>query len=94
MGEIEFYIAHDTYPSSTYYEAKVEASPGKPALIYIGYDQDGEVFCNYKAINVTAEESEVEIEVEPGGELVVACGVFSVADQTLNYPLLELLIRY
>ena len=55
----------------------MEASPGQPALIYIGYDQDGEVFCNYKAINVTAEESEVEIEVEPGGKFVVLCGVHS-----------------
>ena len=46
----------------------VEASPGEPALIYVGYDQDGEVFCSYTALNTTGEESEVEIDTEEGGK--------------------------
>ena len=66
-GTIIFYIAHDTYPSGSYYKVKVEASPGKPALIYVGYDEDGLVFCSYTALNTTREDSEVEIDTEKGG---------------------------
>ena len=66
-GKIIFYVAHDNFPSGAYYEAMVEASPGKPALIYVGYDLDGEVFCSYTALNTTSDDSEVEIDTEEGG---------------------------
>ena len=48
----------------------VEASPGKPALIYVGYDHDGEVLCSYTALNTTGDDSEVEIDTEEGGKLI------------------------
>ena len=48
----------------------VEASPGKPALIYVGYDHDGEVLCSYTALNTTGDDSEVEIDTEEGGKSI------------------------
>lgn len=45
-----FYVGNSPYPSSSYYEAKVEASPGSPGVIYVPkpptQDELGIIFCN------------------------------------------------
>ena len=46
----------------------VYAKPDQPGLIFVDYGQDGVVFCNYQAMNVTIDNSNVTIETEQGGE--------------------------
>ena len=61
-----FYVAQSTYPSSSFYEEKVHASPGEPALLYLSPTSQGIVFCSYEGSNDTG--TEIEVETGEGGK--------------------------
>ena len=68
-GSITYYVARDTYPSEVYYEIKVTAEGNKKAVVFIpkpnSVDEEVVVYCSI--VGDENEESEIEIEVDPGG---------------------------
>ncbi len=73
-GASVFYVASDTYPSSAYYEYKVDSTPGNNGVVYIpGTGQEESIyFCNIQGTNQT--ESNVTVGLKPGGEWSRDCG--------------------
>jgi len=68
QGKATFYTSKTTYPSSEYYETKMEATPNRMGFIYIPQPPtsqlEGIVFCNIKGDNYT--DSNVSIGTSPG----------------------------
>lgn len=69
-GTVIFYVSHSPYPSSAYYELKIESSPGLPGFIYVAkpptQDERGVIFCNIDGDERNRTNS--TIDCSPGPE--------------------------
>jgi uncharacterized protein YegL len=70
VGLSTFYVGLSSYPSSVYFDAMTESSPGKLGVIFIPQpttlDAEATVFCNIKGDNNTA--SNITVGIEEGNQ--------------------------
>ena len=64
-GNVTFYTSWSTYPSGNYYEVKITATPGFPAVIYIPQPANAtNLYCNVEGSNTSTNATTT---VLPGG---------------------------
>jgi hypothetical protein len=53
-GPVEFLVSDTTYPNADYFDQKISALPGQPAVLYINFkNTEGEIYCRIRGNNLT-----------------------------------------